>query len=541
VLGLGSMDPVTILGTSLRAVGTIVVMAGGGAYLKYKGVMTPQVSKGLSEISMSLTIPCLLFTTAIHCEQNETTQPCPFLGESLRYGWPMFFLPILYVGCGLVVGSVVSRLSNADASFRFTAIAAVTFGNSTGLPITLLSVVYSTAPASSPISNMDPLLFLSVYLVMYPVLQWSVGAWLLTPRPRPDVTPLGSDSFVVEEKLSVLFTPEQPIYTLMPAGWEAVGDAPAQQRTGSQSWTARMPSTGSQSWTARMPSTGSQSLTARMPSTGSQSLTARLPPQETDSETHTASPRRCHSWTAAPPNGTEMKLAQIQSEAEIVGGSSCAPDSEGSSGENLLHAQSPLSSPKALRPTVAAVARVPRRKKLITAFQRIFPPPVLGALLGLIFALFPAGRSLLVDMDRDGGALFGWLYAGLYKIGRAAVPMNMLILGNSIAKKPSRGVISPAVAISVAFAKMVVMPTIGLFVGYTLKAFQVVPGPTGPSFYLVAMIVTATPTANNVMVMAELAGEHKQGLAVCIFLQYIVSPLLLTAWLSVYVVVATSS
>jgi len=500
---------VTILETSLRAVGTTVVMAGGGAYLKYKGVMTPQVSKGLSEISMSLTIPCLLFTTAIYCEQNETTQPCPSLDQSLQHGWPMFFLPILYVGCGLVVGTVVSRLSNADDSFRCSAIAAVTFGNSTGLPITLLSVVYSTAPASSPISNMDPLLFLSVYLVMYPVLQWSVGAWLLKPRPPPDVAPRFGRSYssVAQEKLAVLFMPEKPIYTLMPAGWEAVGDAPAQQTTGSQS------------------------------------LTVRRPPQETDSEAP-ASPRTWHPSSVAPSpitRGTEMKVAQIQSEAEILGGSSCLPDSEGSSIENLLTAQSPLPSPEVLLPPVAAVARVPRRKKLITAFQRIFPPPVLGALFGLIFALFPAARSLLVDTDRDGHALFGWLYAGLYKIGRAAVPMNMLILGNSLAKKPSRGVISPAVAISVAFAKMVVMPTIGLFIGYTLKAFQVVPGPTGPSFYLVAMIVTATPTANNIMVMAELAGENKQGLATCIFLQYIVSPFLLTAWLSIYVVVATSS
>merc|ERR1712136_95241 len=275
-------------------------------------------------------------------------------------------------GCGLVVGSVVSRLSNADASFRFTAIAAVTFGNSTGLPITLLSVVYSTAPASSPISNMDPLLFLSVYLVMYPVLQWSVGAWLLTPRPQPDVTPRAtvalhrSDSSFAEEKLAVLFTPEKPIYTLMPAGWEAVGDAPAQQSTGSQSWTARGPS------------------------------------QETDSETHIAGPRTWHSLTAAPPNGTEIaltgravvrdtlstalsvhtKLAQIPSEAEIFGGSSCIPDTDGNSRENLLNAQSPLSPPEVLRPPVAAVTRVPRRKKLITAFQRIFPPPVLGALFG---------------------------------------------------------------------------------------------------------------------------------------------------------------
>jgi predicted permease len=52
-------------------------------------------------------------------------------------------------------------------------------------------------------------------------------------------------------------------------------------------------------------------------------------------------------------------------------------------------------------------------------------------------------------------------------------------------------------------------------------------------------VVTSTPTANNVMVMAELAGDSKQ-LAQCILLQYLISPLVLPLWLSLFVVVAVS-
>ena len=51
------------------------------------------------------------------------------------------------------------------------------------------------------------------------------------------------------------------------------------------------------------------------------------------------------------------------------------------------------------------------------------------------------------------------------------MPINMLVFGNPIA---SRGVSSPAVAVSVTLATMIVMPTIRI-VCYTSKAFQVVP------------------------------------------------------------------
>ena len=50
---------------------------------------------------------------------------------------------------------------------------------------------------------------------------------------------------------------------------------------------------------------------------------------------------------------------------------------------------------------------------------------------------------------------------------------------------------------------------------------------------MVDMMVTTAPTANNVMVMAELVGENKQGIAMCFFLQYTVSPLCLAMSLPV--------
>ena len=48
-------------------------------------------------------------------------------------------------------------------------------------------------------------------------------------------------------------------------------------------------------------------------------------------------------------------------------------------------------------------------------------------------------------------------------------------------------------------------------------------GPTDPCdevFYLAVVAVTATPTANNLLLMTELAGGNKAAMSTCIFLQY---------------------
>jgi len=60
-------------------------------------------------------------------------------------------------------------------------------------------------------------------------------------------------------------------------------------------------------------------------------------------------------------------------------------------------------------------------------------------------------------------------------------------------------------------------------------------------FFLVAMIVFITPTANNVMVMVELAGlPGKEGMALAIGYQYAAAPIFLTFSLTAVVAVASS-
>jgi len=98
------------------------------------GVGKEQVTKGLSKLSMQLTIPCLLFTTALDCSQNWSDDPCPDLWTSLTRGWPMLLLPLLYVfyvgcllhsvcfrmGCCLLRNSVAIRTLGAVACARET-------------------------------------------------------------------------------------------------------------------------------------------------------------------------------------------------------------------------------------------------------------------------------------------------------------------------------------------------------------------------------------------------------------------------------------
>eukprot|EP00586_Coscinodiscus_wailesii_P008702 CAMPEP_0172521090 /NCGR_PEP_ID=MMETSP1066-20121228/292354_1 /TAXON_ID=671091 /ORGANISM="Coscinodiscus wailesii, Strain CCMP2513" /LENGTH=388 /DNA_ID=CAMNT_0013303947 /DNA_START=194 /DNA_END=1362 /DNA_ORIENTATION=+ len=223
------------------------------------------------------------------------------------------------------------------------------------------------------------------------------------------------------------------------------------------------------------------------------------------------------------------------------------------------------------------VVIVPLMETLKKIMSRVFQPPVMGALVGL-FVASTSLRGLFVDLvHRSDGALFEWIFDGIYSIGQAAVPINMIILGCNLSAAQmetntdkllsketmmaiivGKMVIMPIIGISsvlddtdkllsketmmaIVVGKMVIMPIIGISSVLFLKEyFWDVPDGIDASFYLVAMIVFVTPTANNVMVMVELSGSgSKEGIAQVIGFQYLVAPLLLS--LSVTAVVAVAS
>ena len=107
---------------SVRSVLHAGVLAGAGIYMGRKGVMTKDVTKALSTLSMSVTIPALLFTSVL-----------PAVNIPLLYRvWPMFLFPVVYASMGAFLGYLVILICKPPEDFRRGTIAAVAFGNSTG-------------------------------------------------------------------------------------------------------------------------------------------------------------------------------------------------------------------------------------------------------------------------------------------------------------------------------------------------------------------------------------------------------------------------
>jgi hypothetical protein len=90
---------------------------------------------------------------------------------------------------------------------------------------------------------------------------------------------------------------------------------------------------------------------------------------------------------------------------------------------------------------------------------------------------------------------------------------------------------------------MLIMPTIGISATWLLKNYVLdIPDEIAGAFYLVLMIVFLTPTANNVMIMIELAdgdASIMEGVANVIAMQYIVAPVILSLTMSVAIGVAS--
>ena len=416
---------------SLRSIGQASTLASCGFYISRYSFLTPSGKKQLAKISQQVTIPLLLFSKIIYCNQDWSDEPCPDVRDSISQGYFLLFYPIFVVLGGLLVGSLGATIVHCPPSFKPVFVACVTFGNSTGLPITLLTVIHASFSKTTELGAVDPTLFLGVYLLVYPVLQWGIGGFLLAPQ-----TPVDAIS--------------EPLLA---------------------------------------------------------------PTSETTRESS-------NSLVTVTLNNHVLRPSE-------------GPKSEESVMKLIL-------------------------KKAIT-------PPVVGALSGMMIGLLPAFRSLFVDLDdRDNDAPLEWWFNGLYTMGQAAVPVNMIILGASLemtSKNTQRGNdverddvksgngsndgckddsdrIPLRVFLAIVVCKMIIMPLFGVGAVYLLRTFLNVSDDVDASFYLVVMIVVCSPTANNVMVMAELAGVNRNGVAKAILVQYSVAPIILTGTVGVAVTIA---
>lgn len=508
------------LQASLRSVGTAVTLASVGVYLHQRGFVSTKGKRTLAIISQQVTFPLFLFTKIIYCNQDWSSKPCPNVSSTLHDAWMLLLWPIVVVGCGLIVGYWVARLTNSPASQRRSVLAACAFGNSTGIPITLLTVVHANFPASSDLGRIDPTLFLSVYLLLYPVLQWGLGGWLLAPVPTDK--PQRTRTITSSLKLNVLNIPDR----------HSSRKGLSSMDEGLYLSDANLQNIFHTTETTRLLN-GNKPVDCEGGSNGEASNVGLVLEEPVSLSRH-------NSALEVNEQLEENRLAPLM-ESPVKGEEIQLPDSE------------PIAKARSIQATLNEIA------------TKCLQPPVIGALLGIFVAATPL-RGIFVDLvDRSANAPLQFFFDGLYSVGLSAVPINMMILGCNLsasltsiyeARKASKeaanlGIKSSWLApshmsfttmVGIVIGKLVVLPIIGITLAVFLKAYVLdIPDDIDGSFYLVVMIVFLTPTANNVMVMVELSGsDTKESIATVIALQYAVAPIMLSGTMAVAIGISSN-
>ena len=188
-------------------------MGVAGFYLDRQNYVTPQGKTMLALMAQQVAIPAFMFAKIIYCptdrgggsgssggSDDETEVVCPSVADRIGDLWMLCLWPFYVVLCGLLVGYIAARISDTPPLQMPSCLAACAFPNNTVLVIPLLSVIHKQFSSSAELGKVDPTAFLSVYLLLYPVLQWGLGGWLLAPAEHAENEEFGmspSDSIEI--------------------------------------------------------------------------------------------------------------------------------------------------------------------------------------------------------------------------------------------------------------------------------------------------------------------------------------------------------
>lgn len=595
-----SMAPTFL--ASLRAVGTASTMAFVGFYMHRRGFVTPSGKKMMALLSQQVTIPAFLFAKIIHCpdggdanEPNGESTVCPSVADRISDLKLLLIWPGFVVFCGLITGYFAARISRTPPTQTRSCLAACAFGNSTGLVITLLTVVHHQFQGSGELGRIDPTTFLSVYLLLYPVLQWGVGGWLLAPEEKKE-DKLDIDATVrksnVDNNLENGDGESGLVLNELISGSNILSHQPNNSTTTRLSIhhiLNRAPEHPSAAMSAVENEFGGMT-----PKRKNVIIRRNKDQSSTDALKMMVKELSFTSFDNFELSGT-FSMDETQGMLPRIGSIDDAPlmmEDPPTSGRESCTSLSSLrneSPPTIDEHTPLNVSQeqieqiqesdiMPLTTTLLRISRKVFQPPVIASIAGLFIASFPSIRGLLVNIwgSNSKPAPLQWMFDGIYSVGQSAVPINMVsylvlqkqsfgycvtnfnlcvhlqtILGinlSSTFKKKSKEeeeegkakLLPNRTMLAILVGKMLVMPMLGIMSTWFLQRYYIdFPDTIDATCYLIMMIVFITPTANNVMVMVELSGSSsKEGMARVIGYQYLVSPIILSLVLTVVVSLA---
>lgn len=459
---------------------------------------------------MNVLMPCLLFTSVVDIKDASNYR---HMKELIEDCWVLLVMPIFVVGSGMALGKLVAVLTGCPADFTKACVGAVAFANSTGMSITLLQVL-SPALLQQGLVDVDPLVILPVYLLLYPMLQWTVGSYLFgllgtsneteteEPEKQQD-TPTTAQLFrAVSDTLTLSSVPDLG-FAMAPdfCPTDCQHSRVEQQRHSDRAQDLERSFSADSRGKQDSATPGLYALP--MFSLGSQS---------SQGCSHVEQQRCSHTLPHL-----QSQRSQGSSAEESVSEGRSEPSDETSESSGKCQGQRPGCH------CLRAAGKV---------IGNALVPPVIGSVLGLIVALIDPIQGLFVPLPGSGWSMppLAFLFQAMLAIGRASVPVNMLVLGSNLSKGCDFRAIPLSTNLGILIMKMIVQP---MLMASVIAVLSRTLGGT-MSIWLVAMIVSCTPTANNIMVMVELSGQNKAGVTTCVFTQYMAAPVVLACVISTF-------
>jgi len=172
-------------------------------------------------------------------------------------------------------------------------------------------------------------------------------------------------------------------------------------------------------------------------------------------------------------------------------------------------------------------------RSMLERLRRLFPPPVIGVALRLITALTPL-RNLFVTTDKNKAPL-AVVYNSFQNLGRAANPLALLVLTASLALGRTSGNVDELSLSSlevdgapkeivrrwacVSVARYILSP---LFMVSLLKLAakfgRIGSSKTDPMLWFVLLLQSCMPSAQNSVLMLQVAGKGEEETAMAKFL-----------------------
>jgi predicted permease len=162
--------------------------------------------------------------------------------------------------------------------------------------------------------------------------------------------------------------------------------------------------------------------------------------------------------------------------------------------------------------------------------RKVFSPPFLAAIAGLVLAGIPPLQRLFVGE----GAVFGVVLDAADLVGTGVIPCALLVLGANLWDTAAGGAQRlPVRAVAgVCAARFVLLPGVATLLVLGLRRAGIIPA--DPMFAFVLLLEATVPPANNLVVMTQLNRRGEGGMAMLLFWGYLLAVPFLGAWVILY-------